>query len=203
MIITDKFIFINYPKTGSTFVRKTIKEIHNKNATSKFWNLLSKKETFYRIYKAPNLRAFNVPDRKDSFNEHGLRNQIPDKYKHLKIYSIKRSIFEILVSIYEYRDWEKTLPFSYKNIKEDYPNYPEISFKEFIEISYKKSFYAGHPKIGENALKIGFVSINLILFFCKEPFKILMNWDHHSISKIKEEINEVVFLKNEVLNNDL
>ena len=60
MIITDKFVMINFPKTGSAFARKMLQIVHHGNNYSYLYKFLFKlnilKRPYFEILEVPNIR---------------------------------------------------------------------------------------------------------------------------------------------------
>ncbi|MFB6305498.1 MAG: hypothetical protein ABEH43_00640, partial [Flavobacteriales bacterium] len=81
MIVTDKFVMLNFPKTGSTFVRKVLKAIAKEDRTKGRYSLGLRKPTFkeFEILKHPNIRVNN--HRYGILDEHGVYDQIPEEHK--------------------------------------------------------------------------------------------------------------------------
>ena len=205
MIITNDFVFLNFPKTGSTFLRNTLKQIHHyeRDKTAKQLELNSNSDKVLTIFKAPNIRAYGVEDRWMKNNEHGLRCQIPEQHVHKPIFSIRRNIFEQLVSLYEFRDWTKTNAAQEKEILQLYPNYPNITFQEFLSFRNHFSPYKKHEWIKVYPKELSPSSISLILFYSKKPFELLNNWQESTQDIFLEELSQINFLKTESLNSDL
>lgn len=204
MIITEDFVFINFPKTGSTFLRNSLKRIHHyKGNTPNEQRGISDSGKALAIFKAPNIRLYGVKERWMKENEHGIRYQIPEEHKHKPIFSIRRNIFEQLVSLYEFRDWAKTNAVQEQEILQIFPHYPNITFQEFISFRHEFSVYKKHAWIQHYPEGLSPSSISLILFFSKKPFELLNNWNEHTQAIFLEELSQVNFLKTEHLNSEL
>ena len=205
MIITDDFVFLNFPKTGSTFLRNTFKKIHHckGNRSSEQTTGISDSGKALTVFKAPNIRAYGVNGRWMKNDEHGLRCQIPEKHRHKPIFSVRRNLFKQLVSLYEYRDWAKTNIEQGKEILQIFPNYPNITFQEFISFRSEFSLYKKQAWIQHYPTRLNPSSISLVLFFSKKPFELLSNWNKDSQNIFLKELSQIKFLKTEHLNSDL
>lgn len=210
MIVTKDFVFINFPKTGSTFVRNVLKKVHyqqggKKEMIKQFLGLRSKSvlQKEFQTLLLPELRDYNLSERYLQPREHGLRFQIPKEYKHLPIYSIKRSPLEVFVSLYEYRDWIKTLPLPENEVKLRFPTFPDLSFKEFLDFSFHFSYYDNHPKVKKSTSLNSFLSNYVLFFSSTNPFDLINNWDDNSIEVFKRDMADVHFLENNNLNQEL
>lgn len=208
MIIAKKFVFINFPKTGSTFVRKNLKKLKETSHSTKKWGKIPFFDKFlfedFRFLNMPNIRAFGIQSRWMKPTEHGLRIQIPQKYNTKEIVSIKRNPFELAISLYEFRDWVKTFSPIGESLKTDFPPFPNISFKEFLEFREKYSYYKNHPEIKNFPSQVGVISMNFICFFAKSnPFQLINTWNEGGEDIFIKEVKEVVFLENSNLNLEL
>lgn len=80
MIITKDIVFLNLPKTGSTFVRKTIKELYNKRIEN---NILLRIGLRLKLLKHP-YRELILPNLllkkglTEYSDQHGHYTQIPN-----------------------------------------------------------------------------------------------------------------------------
>lgn len=205
MIITNDFVFLNFPKTGSTFLRNSLKRIHHSKSSkiTEQTTSISNSGKEMIIFKAPNIRAYGVNGRWMKNDEHGLRCQIPDEHRHKPIFSVRRNLFEQLVSLYEYRDWAITNKEQEKEILQIFPNYPNLTFQEFLSFRNKFSLYKKHDWIKHYPKGLNPSSISLVLFFSKKPFELLSNWNKASQNIFLKELAQVNFLKTESLNSDL
>lgn len=129
MIITKNIVILNYPKTGSSFIRKVVKEIYRKRNSK---NLLS------AIYKRLNigfkellLPHPTIPDYKD---QHGCFDQIPNKHKNKIILSAIRNPYLKLESIYRFKWWAKYPLLDKVELKTHFPNFPDLSFNQYLKL---------------------------------------------------------------------
>lgn len=202
MIITNDFVFINYPKTGSTFVRKVFNDIFEVDAFS----LLKKNwvsNQHFESRESDNIRDFPLAERWLKPTPHGLRCQIPEEHKDKKVVSVIRNPFERLVSLYEYGDWKKNFWLDESEIQKKYKNYPEISFAEFLEIRRDYPYFNYHPYNNTFPNHTTFF-LNFFFFFNeKDPIAALNNWTDNSLMDFKKGLKGVTFLKNENLNEEL
>lgn len=204
MIITDKFVMINFPKTGSTFVRNVLKNIHTNHS---FFNKLlffigiKKKTSFLNLW-LPNLRDNKF--RNSPNDEHGIYMQIPNMHQGKKIVSVKRNLFERYISVYEYGYWKKSPPIDPEILKKENKNFPNISFNEFVRLWTTCNPLEYHHEINRK-LPIGPATSQFILFYFKEPFKVLKNIDEEYLNSdaYKSDIADIHFLDQNNLNSEL
>lgn len=206
MIITDKFVMINFPKTGSTFVRNVLKKIHQKENESALDQILYKfrikKQPFYQNLWLPNIRT-TQPDRKDTPDEHGLYSQIPEEHKSKTIVSVKRNIFERLVSLYEYRDWAVAPYMPPSQIHSFFPEFPNLSFSRFLEMLYKYPPLEQLLELKE-PMSIGPMSAQFIHFYSKQPIDDLrLTLSKEQAVNCLNNIANIVFLDQNNLSEEL
>ncbi len=202
MLITKKFVIINFPKTGSTFVRETLKKIHSDiDNNDRFFSFIKKKNNLLNLW-LPNIRADKL--RYGVEDEHGLCCQIPKEHSYKKIVSVKRDLFERYISVFEYGDWKVSPWLDEKVILNKFKNYPNLSFKEFIQLMLEFNPWELHPKVNRK-LPIGAASSQFIAFYFKKPFEILSKIDENylSSSSFKSDMFDVHFLNQSNLNDDL
>ncbi len=100
MIITDKHIFLNFPKTGSTFIREVLKQIYkwrNQNQKSKTVNKIKGRDLYIEEFLMPH---YNLPEYKD---QHGAWDQIPLKHKNKHVISVARNPVDRFISLYRFQ----------------------------------------------------------------------------------------------------
>ena len=186
MIITDKFVMLNFPKTGSSFARKALKEIYEKNDTP-----LHKVLHRFKLASKPLLIELIQPRIDEIYNygikdQHGTYRQIPEQHRHKPIVSVTRNPFDRYVSRYLTGWWKRHPPADIGQVKKYYPLFPELSFKEYYELynllGRENRLNGISPKI-----ELGFQTIHFIQFYFKEPMR----------------IPEIVFLHQDNLNQEL
>jgi len=194
---------LNFPKTGSSYVRSIIKKIHRKRGSALKQlivkiGLAQKSITEYILPKIDEQRHAGYED------QHGTYRQIPEKYKNKKIVSIVRHPCERYVSTYLFRWWEKFPPANRNEIESEFPNFPDLNFKEYYEMMHR---FGRWDRIGGNSLKsdIGLQSIQFVQFYFKNPQKILQQVCDGNFKSIKEseEMAKIEFLHQENLNHEL
>lgn len=206
MIITKRIVFLNFPKTGSSFVRTVIKEIYRRRINDNVFIRLGLK---LKIIKPP-IRELILPNillKKgiaDTLDQHGHYSQIPEKDKNKLIVSVVRNPYDRLLSLYEFRFWKKNPALDIKIIKNHLPNFPDLDLDEFVE--YLKLVAKHSIFENKNNVKIGPMSLQLIQFFFRDPKNVLNKIDRDYLTSNKLFINDIApihFLKQENLNKDL
>jgi hypothetical protein len=206
MIITKNFIVINFPKTGSTYVRKVIKELYDKRIEKNFILKIGYKigllKPFYEELILPNIK-YKKGLVNDS-DQHGIFSQIPQKHRSKVIVSVVRCPYERFFSIYEFRFWEIRPILSKELINEHLPQFPNLTPDDFVD--YLKLLVRHTFSEQQLDFKLGISSMQFIKFFFKEPDEILKKIDNEYIqsdSLFKNDIANITFLKQDTLNENL
>ena len=201
MIITDKFVMLNFPKTGSTFVRKMLKKVHSKEKLTFLQKIGLQRKRYFENYWVENIR--DTTFRANTKDEHGLFCQIPESSRDKIIVSVKRDVFERYVSLFEYGDWKKTWG-NFPEVADKYPNFPNLRFEQYMDKIFNNNPFNKHPKINRE-LPIGPATTQFILFYFKNPFNVLQNINEEYMlsDNYKEDISKVFFLDQKNLNKEL
>ena len=203
MIITDKFVMLNFPKTGSTFARKVIKQIYEKKDL-RLNSLIYKTGLFTpKIFELllPKIDEGNYTGIVD---QHGKYRQIPKNHIQKPVLSIVRNPFSRYVSSFFFKWWQKVLPVDIKIIHQFYPNFPELSFNEFYKFSNQfnsiNHLHGIIPKVN-----IGINSLYFIQFFSKNPDSFISTIDDDILNNKDciEEFKHVHFIHQESLRDEL
>lgn len=192
---------LNFPKTGSTFARKVIKEIYkNKQLKINQDKRDESNKIFIKELFLPNLR---VKGSECKVDHHGIYAQIPEEYLDKDVYSIVRNPYSRFISMFEFKEWVKDPQIPNELFKELYSNHQNIDIDDYIDlvnlsIKYRLGFEI--PNV-----HIGIQSIQFIQTFFKSPFVILSKITDRYIDSddIFEDIADINFLRQEDLRNDL
>jgi hypothetical protein len=206
MIISDDFVFIVYPKTASAFTREAFDEIHNKPFYIKWFNRIFKAFYYPSKYQRIRVPKLEVHNRKGQPTEHGLYLQVNEEDQKKRVFTICRSPFDRLVSLYTFKDWLRTDellidPYT----KSKYPNYPELSFDQYVDALYKLNPLIQDAKFNLKE-DIGPLTVQFILFYFKEPLKVLnekLSDDYIYQNKFIEDMPEIFFAKMSNLEEDV
>ena len=204
MLVTPQFVLLNYPKTGSTFVRSVIKQIYrSREATNE------KSVSATDRGPDPNCRELLMPNIKVTPNgppdQHGTYIQIPKCYRDKTIVSVARNPFDRIISIFRF-GWHQrdSLRMPESVIKKHLPNFPDLSFREFLDFSQLHMRYSRFGGSLPNAT-VGDQTIQFIQMFFREPKRILRTLDDKYLDsdKVFGDMAPVFFLRQESLNTDL
>lgn len=209
MIVTESFVWINYPKSGSTFVRQALRQLYKECAKAEkrrkgFWRFLRRPVVRHiEELRVPELRLPKEVGRAGKPTPHGTVSQIPECYRHLPVVSSIREPIDRLRSGYVYADWKREdvhlAPLAV--LEEFYPGFPEIGFREFVEMTIR--FGSLRISIGGEPVVLGPLSGDLLKFFSRRPIdpeggNIYRDWDDFA-----DSLAQVRFLKQESLSEDL
>ena len=195
MLVTNKFIMLNFPKTGSSFARKVIKRVYANTLTG-----FSNSTIICEELILPNIRNKVSKDKSD---HHGTYCQIPPEYRNRKIVSIIRNPLDRFLSIYKYGAWKHSPPIPNNEVKKLFPKFPELEIDEFIEMQNESIKYRLGFEIKE--FEIGIQSVQLVQMFFRSPEIILKSIFNGSYSKsdVVSGIGDIKFLNQEYLREDL
>ncbi len=207
MIITKEFLFLNFPKTGSTFIRTVLKEIY----PIKRANLLKKILVKLRIssYKIEELYLPNIRMNVNQPDQHGTFDQIPKKHRKKKKYSIIRNPYDRFLSDFRYRAWVGYPYFDHTNIKTLFPSYPNLTIIEFCDYyslwaNERAKVATGLTICPENLKNMGNQTMQFIQMFFKNPKHILLNFSEEYIYSglYKNDIGDIEFIAQENLTEE-
>lgn len=195
MLVTNKFVMLNFPKTGSSFARKVIKKVYANTQTE-----LSKSGLKCEELILPNTRNKVSQNKSD---HHGTYSQIPPSYMDREIVSILRNPLDRFLSIYKYGAWKHSPPLPKDLLRKLFPNFPELYIDEFIEMQNESIKHRLGFDIKKN--EIGIQSVQLIQMFFRNPDLTLKNIFSglYSREEVEAGIGEIKFLSQENLREDL
>lgn len=194
MIITDQFIMLNFPKTGSSFSRKMIKKAYA-NAQTENTNLVCEELIL------PNIRNQIAQGKSD---HHGTYSQIPEELRNRIVFSIIRNPLDRFLSLFAFGAWKQSPPIPLSEIRKQFPNFPNLEIDDFIRLQNQSIKYRVGFDIGK--IEIGIQSIQLVQMFFEEPeviLKKLFTGSYSSKDEILSEIGNIKFLKQENLRDEL
>lgn len=208
MIITDQFVMLNLPKTGSTYARKCIKDIYSKRFKKlplkhkiSIWT--NSKPPLFQDYLVENIKVKTNVGNKGVIDQHGTYEQIPNEHKQKKIFSIVRNPISAYLSRYDWESWVRNPPCPMEIIKNAFPHYPDLTFTEYLDlVDMAVPYFVGHEVRNTD---IGILSIQFIQMFFKNPDEVIRNLSDEYINseKVFDDFAGIHFLRQENLNTDL
>jgi hypothetical protein len=131
MIITEIFVMLNLPKTGSTFARTVIKELYKPSILKKILVKLRLVPRDLIELKLPNIK---MPNR--IFDQHGTYSQIPKKYLNRPVFSVVRNPYTRFLSAYQFKSWANPnqLTVDRSILERDFPTFPDLDMDTYVDL---------------------------------------------------------------------
>jgi len=202
MIITPRFVALNYPRTGSTFVRDVLRTVHRANGPAsrvRGWlGLASFQELDLPIERTLSAR------REGRRSQHGSYAQIPERDRGKPVLSVTRNPFDRAVSMYEHGFWRTRPHADPAAIAGRYPHYPELDFTEYLEMQATFGFDNVRQGV-ELSADVGPHTLHFIRFFWQDPDSALRQLTDASIEddSFLASMPAVRFLHTEALGEEL
>jgi hypothetical protein len=199
MIITDGFVVINFPKTGTTFLRAAVKAVYAKQKRFPIGLLQSMKllGSPMRELMLPKLYGHYPATMRD---QHGVYRQIPPNDIFKPIVSIVRNPLTKYMSSYVFGWWREHPPFDVAEVRKSFPNFPEISFVEYYRL-INHSLACGDRIVAEGARNLGGYTRSVLVFYSLDPEKAAK--DLLAGKSLEEVLPSITFLHQECLKDDL
>lgn len=178
MLITESFVMLNYPKTGSTFARKVIKDLYASEPRRWF------RRRYCEELILPNIRHVGQPD------QHGCYSQIPRRYRNREVMSIVRNPYERFLSGFEFRAWAINPLVAVETIRERFPKFPDFTLDEYVDFCRFEQDSAVGPQ-----------TFQFMQLFGRELPQSLS--ERPSLKEVMTGLAEVTFLRQENLNSEL
>jgi len=208
MLISDSFIMLNLPKTGTTFTIKVIKEAFGESNPSIItrlqWKLGLKQKKLNEL-KLPIIRDY----RKNKMDKHGIYDQIPSHYlnSNREIVSIIRDPFTARISRYNYASWKRKSSRLWNSdlVHKAFPHFPNLSFKEYLQLTEIIDELRSQDLDYTLNVELGGLSYQWIQMFCKDHKTMLkkVHKNFTSDSSLSKHFPKITFLRQENLNEDL
>src|SRR6185312_12021377 len=141
MLISDQFVFLHGPKTGGTFVT----------------------EVFTQVFASVGCTLLNI-------HKHGRTEDIPLQHDSKQLVTTVRNPFDFYASHYAFGYWiDRELDnlsfWDEAPIRGRYPNYPYLSFEEYLEAA----LHFGHRRLSPDQqhvadrLRIGPATVSALI----------------------------------------
>ncbi|WGK81286.1 sulfotransferase family 2 domain-containing protein [Vibrio aestuarianus] len=199
MLITKDFVMLNFPKTGSTFVRKMFFEYFEMPLYDNVGNIKDS-DVIFELWlpKIFETNHYNI------LEQHGTAIQIPLEHQKKEIVSVIRDPLDRYISTYFFKWWEKHPPAPEIEVKKKYPNYPNLTFGEYFEMMH---IWGRENRLKDVSLNcdIGLNTIQFIQFYFKNPIDVLNKIDDDYIDSnlFYKDMFDIKFLRQSHLNEDL
>jgi hypothetical protein len=194
MILTDDFVFIHEPKTGGTFVTEMLSRIYEPVIDGGIVRRV--------------LRRLRGGGKKSLRNvrKHSTCRNIPNSHQGKPILATIRNPYDRYVSQYEFA-WWKTHPSpscNVEKIREHYPHYPELTFKEFIELNNALLLQIENDRFPPED-RLGLQTVQFVRYFFQSPEKVFqaIDDDYIAAEKYKADMFPVHFIRTDRLKQEL
>jgi hypothetical protein len=187
MLLTDDFVYIHQPKTGGTFVTRTLE----------------------RLYQGRARRGGFIDTHK-----HGTCSDVPEEYRGKPILTTVRNPYDRYVSQYRFA-WWKRYPDMYcgeDEMRAMFPHYPELSFGEFLHLAntrfvgvHQRRDTGFHNQRFPEERRLGWHTEQFVRFYCRNPREVFRALDEDMIASgaYREHMVPVCFTFSERLNQGL
>jgi hypothetical protein len=140
--------------------------------------------------------------------KHGSSRHVPPPFRHLPLVSTLRNPFDRYVSTYEFGWWKKEdrwRPTWLAGMKSEFPQYPDLSFEEFVEMSKYLDRFSVCDRPA--APTVGLQTRELIHFFCQNSADVVLQIaqasDEVAAKLLRDDMFPVHFLRTNDLNASL
>lgn len=193
MLITDSFVIINYPKTGTTFVRKVLHEMH----AARMKRNNGDDRASLKELMLPKLYGNYDPSYQD---QHGVYRQIPPEHRNKPVISIVRNPLYRYVSSYHFGWWKQHPTLPPNQLRHLIPSFPDLSFDAYYD-------YLHLPELNETHLFnpaiecYGSYTRMFLFFYASDPEKASAQMANGK--RLEALLPPITFLRQETLRNDL
>ncbi len=209
MIITENFVLLAFPKTGTSYTTNVLRTIHARRGwRGRIWPAAWQKRDFprpgYREHRIA--RPAAPPYKKARMSRHGTWADIPEQDRDKRLVSTTRNPFSRYTSSYLFqtRMRKHLRPVAeLELLREAYPDYPDLSFSEYYEMQHR----FGLPSIlggVKPGMPLGTHSALFIRFYFRDPEVVLakITPDYIADKAYLEDMAPVQFLHQESLREE-
>lgn len=200
MLVTRTFVLLNNPKTGSSFCRTVLKEIHAERARrrSMVRRAMSRSDDSLVELLLPNIKVAHNQER----DQHGTWSQIPEEYRDREVASVVRNPYDRFLSMYQFRWWEKHPPVPADVLMQELPHFPDLSLDDFVTLN---ELAVRHGRMSDGGeVRLGNQSAQFIQMFFRNPSAVLERATRPDVepAELAAELAPITFLRQENLNHD-
>ena len=209
MIITDKFVLLAFPKTGSSYTTMVLRNIHaRRSLRGRLWPLAWQKRDFHRPGYSEHrvLRPAAPPHNKARMSRHGTWRDIPEADRNKTIVSVTRDPFSRYTSAYLFqgRMRKNMRPVAdLEVLKAVYPDYPELSFRDYYEMLHR---FEVPSELGDArpAMDLGSQTVSFVRFYFRDPQAVFKRISPAYIEDkaYREDMADIRFLHQESLQEE-
>ncbi len=201
MILTNRFVLLNYPRTGSTFVREALRTIYGQNGgrlTQLVQSLRPGRPRLQELLLPIDRTTSALLDKRKS--QHGAYSQIPASHRGLPVLSVTRHPLDRVISQYEHGFWRDHPLGELKRMKHLLPTFPDLTFSDYLKLQATFGFDAVRQDADVKAV-VGACTLHFIRFFFPDPDAALARLTDESIDsgEFLRGMPEIHFLRTEDL----
>lgn len=208
MLITNHFILINLPKTGSTFARQVISDLYRAKRREygfarRFLRLPGSREVPYCRELLLERTDFQKGYNYRFADQHGRYEQVPGKHRSKPVLSVVREPIERNYSFYEYGWWKDHPVAPAGDIRKAFPSWPDLDFGTYLEYQdFNRQYRDTGAPIPHD---IGNQTVSFFQFFFRQPKAALARLSDEYIfsGAYRRDMPELHLLRTECLNTDL
>ncbi|MCC6841429.1 MAG: hypothetical protein IT230_14815 [Flavobacteriales bacterium] len=205
MLITDKFVMLNFPKTGTAFARDALKHLHRPGGLrSRLEAIRVLRPALQELLMKP---FFFTQEHAGSIDrdrsEHGVFIQVPEQHRHKPVVTVVRDPLERLVSLFEFRSWAKYPMPDREQATTWFPQFPDLSFSEFFQLNQVLAL----PNIQPTGMQVevGPLTTQFIRFYARDPRKTILSLREDTDLRKDYDLHfpKIRFIHTENLNREL
>jgi hypothetical protein len=182
LIVTDRFVSLNYPRTGSTFLRGVLRELYGQPEAGPLrelqgrlgWGRPRFRELRHRVDRTLQAR------REGRRSQHGAVSQIPARYRDRPRVCVTRHPLDRAVSLYEHGFWREHPPADRRAVQDRFPSFPDLDFRQYLELMD----VFDRPNVLQGVAcpaDVGPQSLHLVRFLAPDPGAALARLSNESI----------------------
>ena len=205
MLLTDDFVLLNYPRTGSTFARAAVRELYARRS-GRLGRALQRLGLGSpgAVELELSIERTAAARRAGRRSQHGALSQIPASHRGKPVVSITRHPLDRAVSMYEHGFWREHPPGDLRTIRARFPRFPQLGFSDFLTLGLEfdlPNALQGVPLAAE----VGPHTVHFVRFYAADPDAALRSLTDAAIEggTFLERLPPVRFLHTEHLLEEL
>mgnify|MGYP001563147839 CR=1 FL=1 len=209
MIITDNFVLLAFPKTGTSYTTAALRSIHARRSLK---GRLVPRRWQKRDFPRPGYSEHRIiqppapPYNKERSSRHGAYSDIPLEHRDKTIASIARNPFTRYTSSYLYltRMRKNLRPVADIEILQGhYPGYPDMEFPDFYDMLHRFDI-PNHLHGIQPVIELGAQTVKFINFYFRDPKSVLAKIDKAYIEEkgYLEDMADIFFMHQESLRDE-
>jgi CubicO group peptidase (beta-lactamase class C family) len=201
LIITEKFVLLNFPKRESHLARKAVLELYGGlrgRGAGAGWDDAFIQEVRPRIQRRRRQQSRSPAAIPFSYHE------LPEAHAGKPAVMVMRDPFKQLIASFKRGLWARHPPLPAERIKAAFPQFPEMSFTDFW--NFQHTLYLQHLLGGaQPTANIGPQSLEMLMHLAAKPGEIVasISDDYIDSGRYLDDIPPITFLRQEHLTREL